>query len=273
MRQAIPMVDFTQLISHRFRGFSEFENTIEGLTAALDYGVAQVEFDIRVTRCGTPIIYHDEAAIAPDGQTYKICGIMAKDRVSVGGVFAHMPTAEALFEAAANHPNKARLLIDIKDAGFEDMIVALAKAYGIIDQVVWVSWLPETLYAIHEILPNAELTLSHWCKNPSSNIRAIHAVYEAKAGRIPRPPRSIVVGERSGWFVDGPLKGDIRDIINNVCVPVDMVTRNLVKNYQTDGIKVSAFSYVTRGNIDEAEIALGLDDYFIDAKAVFDSFN
>jgi glycerophosphoryl diester phosphodiesterase len=266
------MVDITQLISHRFRGFSEFENTVEGLRAALDFGVAQVEFDIRVTRCGTPLIYHDEAAVAPDGQSYKICDIMAKDRLSLGGVFEHMPTAEDLLRAAAAHKNNARLLIDIKDAGFENMLVALVKRFRLEPQVVWVSWLPETLYAIHDLIPDAPLTLSHWCKNPNAAIRSLHTVYQARGGHIPRPDRRMVIGERSGWFVDGPLRGEIRSLVDNVCVPVDMVSRKLVQDYQADGIKVSAFSYVTRSGVDTAEKRLGLDDYFIDSKSVFDSF-
>ena len=266
------MVDISQLISHRFRGFSKYENTIDGLNAALDFGVKQVEFDIRVTRCGKPLIYHDEAAKAKDGKLHHLCDIMSKDRKNLGGVFAHMPTAEALFAAAAAHKNNARLLVDMKDAGFEDMLVALAKAYGLEDRINWVSWLPETLYAVRDLLPNAEITLSHWCKNPNANIRALHNVYVAKNGAVPRPKRKLVVGERSGWFIDGPLRGDMRAIVNNVCVPVDMVTHELVTNYQKDNIKVSAFSYVTRSSLDRAETELGLDDYFIDAKAVFDSF-
>lgn len=267
------MVDISQLISHRFRGFSKYENTIDGLNAALDYGVKQVEFDIRVTRCGTPLIYHDEAAKAEDGKLHHLCDIMAVDRNALGGVFTYMPTAEALFAAAAAHKNKARLLVDMKDAGFEDMLVALAKAYGLEDRINWVSWLPETLYAIRDLLPTAEITLSYWCKNPNTNIRALHQVYTARNGEIPRPKRKLVVGERSGWFIDGPLRGDMRDLVNNVCVPVDMVTRKLVADYQKDVIKVSAFSYVTRSSMDEAESDLGIDDYFIDAKVVFDSFH
>jgi len=266
------MVKLAQLVSHRFRGFSEYENTIEGLNKALDFGVAQVEFDIRVSRCGTPLIYHDEAAPTENGKLNKICEIMAKDRKALGGVFTHMPTAEALFEAASKHTNKAKLLIDMKDAGFEDMLVALAKSFGITEQIVWVSWLPETLYAVRDLLPNAEVTLSHWCRNPNAQIRVLHHVYEAKGGHIPRPDRTLVVGERSGWFVDGALRGEMRELVNNVCVPVDMVTRELVESYQADGIKVSAFSYITRQSLDAAEQALGLDDYFIDAKVVFDSF-
>jgi len=267
------MVGITQLISHRFRGFSEKENTIEGLNSALDFGVAQVEFDIRVTRCGTPLIYHDEAAKGKNGKAVHICEIMARDRQSIGGVFTYMPTAEALFAAAAAHKNKARLLIDMKDAGFEDMLVALAKAYDLVDRINWVSWLPETLYAIRDLLPDAEVTLSHWCKNPDASIRSLHRVFNAKDGHVPRPKRKLVIGERSGWFIDGPLQGEMRQMVNNVCVPVAMVTRELIENYQADGIKVSAFSYVTRDGVDTAETELGLDDFFIDAKVVFDSFS
>lgn len=266
------MVTRSQLVSHRFRGFSPYENTIEGLNAALDFGVEQVEFDIRVAKCGTPLIYHDEAAKTANGKTRHICDVMARDRHELGGVFAQMPTAEALFEAAAKHPNKAKFLIDMKDAGFEDMLVYLAKANGLMDQIVWVSWLPETLYSIRDLAPEAELTLSHWCKNPDASVRALHRVFETSNGEIARPQRRQVIGERSGWFVNEPLKGEIRDLVQNVCVPATMVTRELVENYQADGIKVSAFSYVTRDGLDSAEEALGLDDYFIDAKVVFDSF-
>lgn len=267
------MVTRSQLVSHRFRGFSEHENTIAGLKAALDFGVDQVEFDIRVARCGTPLIYHDDSAKTATGTYVHVCDVLARDRASLGGSFTHMPTAEALFEAAAKHSNKAKLLIDMKDAGFEDMLVALAHANHLTDRIVWVSWLPETLYAIRDLLPNAELTLSHWCQNPNEGVRKLHEVYEAQGGHIPRSPRKHVLGERSGWFVDSPLQGEMRELVQNVCVPATMATRELVENYQADGIGVSAFSYVTREGLNAAEKELGLDDYFIDARIVFDSFS
>lgn len=266
------MVSLSNLISHRFRGFSEHENTVAGLKAALDFGAQQVEFDIRVSRCGTPLIYHDEFAKSKSGERHLICNIMACDREKLGGAFSHMPSADALFRAAAIHPNKAKLLVDMKDAGFEDMLVALAHAYGLTNRIVWVSWLPETLYAVRDLLPDAQLTLSHWCQNPNIAIRKLHTIYEADNGQIARPKRRRVMGERSGWYVDGPLKGKIRDLVQNVCVPATMVTRDLVEDYQADNISVSAFSYITRQDVDAAEANLGLDDFFIDSKAVFDSF-
>ncbi len=267
------MADLSQLISHRFRGFSEHENTIAGLNAALNWGVAQVEFDVRVTRCGTPLIYHDEAAPDGKGRMRKICDIMASDRRNLAGKFAHMPSVDALFKAASKHPNKAALLVDMKDAGFEDMLVALAKAHRLTDRIIWVSWLPETLYAVKDLLPDAEICLSHWCKSPDAPTRQIHKVFEAEARHIARPYRTIVHGERSGWFVDGPLRGDMRDLVSSVCVPANMVTLELIEDYHRDGIAVSTFSYVTRDTLEAAESEFGIDDFFIDAKVVFDSYS
>lgn len=266
------MADLSHLISHRFRGFGPYENTVESLNAALDWGVAQIEFDVRVTRCGTPLIYHDEAAPDKHGKMRAICDVMASERVDLGGTFTLMPTVDDLFAAIAAHSSQATCLVDMKDAGFEDMLVALAHLHGLIDRIVWVSWLPETLYAIRDLLPKAELCLSHWCKNPSAPTRQVHKVFEAKAGEIARPARRSVHGERSGWFVDGPLRGTLREMVSSVCVPANMVTRDLVEDYHRDGIKVSTFSYITRENLEAAEKAFGIDDFFIDAKVVFDSF-
>ncbi len=266
------MANLSHLISHRFRGFSQYENTIAGLNAALDWGVKQVEFDIRVTRCGTPLIYHDEAAPDDIGKTRHLCEIMASDRAKLGGVFTHMPTADTLFKAAASHANKATLLVDIKDAGFEDMLVALAHEYKILDQIIWVSWVPEALYAIRDLLPDARICLSHWCQSPNAAVRRLHKVFDANDGHVPRPERTQVHGERSGWFIDGPLKGDMLEMVTHICVPANMISKNLVDYYHQQNIQVSTFSYVTRDSLELAENRFGIDDFFIDAKVVFDAF-
>ena len=226
------MVTISNLICHRFRGFAPYENTIDGLLAALDLGVLNLEFDIRVAKCGTPMIYHDEAALDKDGKLHHLCDVMAQDFAALGGVFAHMPTAEALFAAAANHNNTAaRFLIDIKDAGFEAEIHALVMLNHLASRVIYVSWVPEALYAMHDIAPDADYCLSHWCLSPDAGTRQIHKVFKAKMGHIKRPSRKLVHGERSGWFVDGPLRGELRDIVSSVCIPQAMVSRALVDDY------------------------------------------
>ncbi len=265
------MVDFKALVSHRFRGFSEHENTVEGLIAALDFGVQQIEFDIRFSRCGTPLIYHDEAAQDRSGKTHHLSNLMAKDINALGGDFGPIPTAEALFAAIAAHKNiNCKILIDVKDAGFEVALYALIRSFNLQSRVVWVSWLPEVLYALNDIESGQSLCLSHWCRRPGRNTRALHHVYSAQKGYIKRPKRRLVKGERSGWFVDGPIRGEMREILTHVCVPAGQVWPDLVTQYRQDGIKVSAFSYTDPNILENESKRLKLDDYFSDNKVLFD---
>jgi len=265
------MADLKNLIAHRFRGFTEYENSLAGLKAALDFGVKQIEFDIRVTRCGTPLIYHDEHAPDKNGQQHDLKDKLASERQQLGGVFAHMPTAEILFKAIAAHANQdAKILIDMKDAGFEDVLYALVRANRLENRTVWVSWLPETLYAIHDLDPLAPLCLSHWCAEPTEMDKQLHRIFTAKDGHIPRPERRYVHGERSGWHVNGPVKGNLRSILSSVCVPQAMVTRELVQNYHDDNITFSTFSYMDWNHINRHQADFNIDDYFIDSKSVFD---
>jgi len=265
------MVTLSNLISHRFRGFAPYENTLDGLRAALDFGVLNLEFDIRVAKCGTPMIYHDEYALDKDGNLHHLCDVMASEFETLGGIFARISTAEELFTIAGRHPNKdAKLLIDIKDAGFETEIHALVMMNRLSARAVYVSWLPEALYALHELAPDAEFCHSHWCLPPDAKTRQIHKVFKAKMGHVKRPRRKLVHGERSGWFVDGPLRGDLRNIVTSVCVPQGMVSRALVDDYHKDGIQVSTFSYIDWEHIKRHKERFNIDIYFIDNKTVFD---
>ena len=268
------MVKFEQLISHRFRGFSKHENTIEGLRNALDFGVQIIEFDIRVTACETPIIYHDEYARDKHNKKRFISKSFTQELNDLGGVFPHMPTADALFEAAASHENKTcKLLVDIKDAGFEVEIDALIRTHGLADRTVYVSWIPNVLYRMAEIAPDIPLCLSHWPSEPGKAIRDKHIVHTARVGQIERLKTPYIHGERSGWYIRNGLRGDLRMKIRqsggSVCVPVDMLDHKLVKDYQAEGIQVSAFSFTDLDTINQFDKSYSLDLYFVDSKQVF----
>jgi len=268
------MPDLSHLISHRFRGFSKIENSLEGLIAALDFGVLNLEFDIRVTKCGTPIIYHDEYAKDKNGNDIHINEISVAELTRRGGNFFHMPIADDFFAAIAGHANQqAKLLVDIKDAGFETEIWALINYYRLQNRVVYVSWLPEVIYAMHDLAPNADYCLSHWCRAPNAATRAVHRVFSARNGHIERPARHYVHGERSGWHVDGQLRGKMRDIVTAVCVPQNMANPEWAAAYQKDGIAVSTFSYVSWDHINKHAKSMNIDLYFIDNKTVFEKLS
>ena len=86
------LLDISNLISHRFRGFSKHENTLDGLLSALEFGVQLLEFDVRVASCGTPMVYHDQYARDKDGVIHNLSDYKASSFPDLGGDFVHMPT-------------------------------------------------------------------------------------------------------------------------------------------------------------------------------------
>jgi len=265
------MVTLDNLISHRFRGFSDHENSMQGLLAALDFGVLNLEFDIRIARCGTPVIYHDEYARDKSGKKHLLKDLIFSDFEKFGGQFAHMPSAEALFFEISRHKNnKAKILIDIKDPGFETEIHALIYLFKLQARSTIVAWLPEVLFTLHDKAPELKFCLSYWCKKPGPLIKAKHKVFVAKNNTVLRKDCRSILGQRSGWFIDGSVKGELRSFLTSICVPQNMIYRELVDDYHKDNIAVSTFSYVKWATINQHQSAMNVDLFFIDNKTVFE---
>ncbi|NNC36737.1 MAG: glycerophosphodiester phosphodiesterase [Hyphomonadaceae bacterium] len=272
-------ITMSNLISHRFRGFSKYENTLDGLRAALDFGVINLEFDVRMAACGTPMVYHDEYAKDARGKVRHLCDLIASSFKNTGGDFARMPTFEALLDVVASHKNtEAKLLVDIKDAGFEHEIHALLSLYRMQDRAVYVSWLPEVLYALDALAPTIPKCLSHWCQPVNALIRAHHKVFKSKDGNIPLQDSidfkgGYIMGVRSGWQITAPIKGQFLDLLKRsqggICVPQDMATKELCQYYQGHGLFVSTFSYTDKTHLMDHRDTLGIDLYFIDNKKLF----
>lgn len=55
-----PKICLPRLIGHRGVARYAPENTLEGLHAAADMGMKWVEFDVKLTRDGVPILFHDD---------------------------------------------------------------------------------------------------------------------------------------------------------------------------------------------------------------------
>ena len=269
-------VGIDALISHRFRGFSEYENTLGGLRAALDFGVQNLEFDVRVAKCGTPMIYHDEYALDGAGTKRLLCDYKASSYAKLGGAFARMPTVDALFSTLKVHKNQsAKLLIDIKDLGFEREIHALVKYYRLDDRAIYVSWIPEVLYRLNELAPDMPLCLSHWCGDVSEDVAARHEMHLSTDGHIPRLKADYMMGVRYGWVSKQGLRGDMLDILKashgGICVPQKMLSADLRAYYESHNIWTSTFSYTDWQTIRADRTRLGIDKFFIDNKQVFDA--
>ncbi len=266
------------LISHRFRGFAPYENTLKGLSAALDFGVQNLEFDVRMTKCGTPMVYHDEFAMDRDGNKHNLCDYKLCEYARLGGTFARMPTLDALFSTVKVHKNRtAKLLIDIKDLGFEQEIHALVMYYRLQTRTIYVSWVPEVLYRLHDLAPDIPLCLSHWCGDVNEHVAANHDMQVSVDGIIPRQHDEYMIGVRYGWASKHALTGDILDILKSsnggICVPQMLLTRELSDYYHSHELFISTFSYTDWPLINTHKSTLNIDLYFIDNKQVFDELN
>lgn len=268
-------IEIGAFISHRFRGFAPHENTLKGLRAALDFGVQNLEFDVRMAKCGTPMVYHDEFALDGGGNKQYLCDYKASEYAQLGGAFAHMPSLDALFSTVKVHKNQtAKLLIDIKDLGFEEEIHALVMYYRLQNRSIYVSWVPEVLYRLHDLAPDIPLCLSHWCGDVSEDVARSHDIHISKDGNIPRLTDQYMTGVRYGWLAKKALSGDMLRILKRsgggICVPEMMLTRALSNFYHNQGLFVSTFSYTDWSAINAHRAKLNIDMYFIDNKQVFD---
>jgi glycerophosphoryl diester phosphodiesterase len=266
---------FEHLISHRFRGFAPHENTLAGLESALDLGVLHLEFDVRIARCGTPMIYHDEYALDGQNNRQLLCDYKRDSYANLGGVFAHMPTLDALLSCVSAHKNQAAtLLIDIKDLGFEEQIHALVMAHRLQDRVTYVSWLPDVLYRLAKLAPDIPKCFSHWAMPAGADIIKHHEIHVSQDGYVSKLNDTYIVGQRSGWVIIDSLKGDMLDVLKSskggVCIPKHMARRELSDHYHEHGLFVSTYAYVDTASVLADQKALDIDLLFVDDRVVFD---
>ena len=103
-----------QVIAHRgyHPGQRPYENTLGAFAAALDAGADKVEIDVRRTRDGELVIYHDP--ILRDGRRLKDVDFVALPKLPDG---QSIPSLQQTLDFARER--NARLLIELKEPGYE----------------------------------------------------------------------------------------------------------------------------------------------------------
>ena len=152
-----------KILTHRLRGFSEIENTFAALRKACTSGVKYLELDIRVSKDGNPYVYHDPNTGQDVGAKVQICETdsteLNKLRYANG---EGLLTLEQTLEYFSTHGGAyQKLAIDIKDYGYEDILLQMVESHGLTDKIVWVSWMPHSLIRFHELGSKIPLILSH----------------------------------------------------------------------------------------------------------------
>ena len=164
-------------IGHRGARAYEPENTLRSFKKALEIGVDAVEFDVRKTKDNQLVVIHDaDVKRTTDGQ-----GLVSELTLEeIKGFSAEkgekIPT---LKEALDFLDKKVKIVIELKEAGVEEKVLAAVRENRMQKNVVIVSFIEEALRKVRDLDKEVETGLIYVKhKNP------IKAALELKANYL-----------------------------------------------------------------------------------------
>ncbi|WP_406453947.1 glycerophosphodiester phosphodiesterase [Streptomyces sp. NBC_01622] len=143
-------------VGHRGDPYCARENTLDSLRSALEQGADVVEFDVRVTRDGVPVLLHDETLqrLWEVDRPLKSLSVDEVRGLTAGGV----PT---LVEALAATEG-SRVMIDLPgaaDSRAARRIVDVIREHGADDRAYYCAG-ADTMLAVRAADPSAEIALT-----------------------------------------------------------------------------------------------------------------
>lgn len=154
--------DAAAIIGHRGDRSMAPENTMPALELALDE-LAYVETDVRLTRDGVPVLFHDTDLERVAGRDGRIEDLDHDDvrRLDVGAWYSsdwageRVPTLDEFLVALAER-DEARALVELKAAWTPEevrRVVDLVERHGLRGRVVLQSFSIETLQSVQRVSP------------------------------------------------------------------------------------------------------------------------
>ncbi|WP_052442751.1 glycerophosphodiester phosphodiesterase [Streptacidiphilus neutrinimicus] len=124
------------IVAHRGAPLVARENTLPSLRAALALGADWVEIDVRLTRCGTPVLLHDATLDRLWGLPRALADLDAAEVAAVTGPAGErIPTLrEALPVCAAA---EATVMVDVPAPDGGEASLALVRELGLLDACVF----------------------------------------------------------------------------------------------------------------------------------------
>lgn len=173
------------------------ENTIPAFTAAAVLpGLIGIELDVQLTKDGEIVVIHDETVDrTTDGhgnvrdytclelKQLHITGSRCTEPVEPG---LSIPTLREMFEAVLPQLRAGMLInIEMKNSviryeGMEEKVLALVSEYGLQKNIVYSSFLPESMGLLKKLDPSVQTGILggevHWCirKALENNADAVH---------------------------------------------------------------------------------------------------
>jgi glycerophosphoryl diester phosphodiesterase len=146
-------------IGHKGAAGLEPENTLRSLRRALELGVDMVEFDVRRTRDGAIVLLHaEELAETTNGQGRVGDWTLSDLRQLDAGRGERIPTLEEAIETVRG---RARMLVDLKETGWEDALVRVLRAMRVEHQAMVSSLIASSLQRLKARNPTLKASFSY----------------------------------------------------------------------------------------------------------------
>ncbi len=141
----------TRIVAHRGNtSLVKFENTIEAFQTAIEIGIPQIEFDLRMTQDGYLVCYHDRSI---DGMKIKQLQYQELLTISRGKGF-EIPLFEDILRLCQD---RIALDIEIKEEGYEEQIVSLTTKYFSYSNFVMKSFNDSSVRKIKKLDPHIKV--------------------------------------------------------------------------------------------------------------------
>jgi len=136
-------------VGHRGAKAYEPENTLRSFKKAIELGVDAVELDVRRTKDERIVVIHDanvDKTTNGEGLVNELTLEQIKQFVTEKG--EKIPTLE---EALDFLDKKVKILVELKETGFEKKVLSLIHEKGLVKNVVIVSFMEEALKKAREL--------------------------------------------------------------------------------------------------------------------------
>ncbi len=142
-------------VGHRGARAYEVENTIESFRKAIELGVNAVEMDVRESKDGKLIISHDENLKRVFGKDIQIKEATLKELKHAS------KDALPAFDEALRFVgrNVEKILVELKEAGYEKRVLEVIKREDLSDRVILVSFHEEALENVRKLDKGIEIGL------------------------------------------------------------------------------------------------------------------
>jgi glycerophosphoryl diester phosphodiesterase len=163
-------------IGHRGARAYEPENTLRSFKKALEIGVDAVEFDVRKTKDNQLVVIHDADVKRTTNGEGLVSELTLKEIKEVSAEKGEkIPT---LKEALNFLDKKVKIVIELKEAGDEEKVLAAVRENGLQKNVVIVSFIEEALRKVRDLDKEVETGLIYVKhKNPVKAALELKASY------------------------------------------------------------------------------------------------